>query len=97
MLVEWDGAKAAANEKKHGVSFSEAVSALEDPLSVTFRPRSPATSFGSSPSVTARRGVSLSWLTDRGDAVRLISARRASRAERRVYEEGIGRTSSGGR
>ena len=37
MIVEWDGEKSIANEKKHGVSFSEAVSALEDPLSITFR------------------------------------------------------------
>jgi uncharacterized DUF497 family protein len=37
VIVEWDGEKAAANERKHGVSFSQAVSALEDRLSVTFR------------------------------------------------------------
>jgi uncharacterized DUF497 family protein len=35
--VEWDHQKAAANERKHGVSFEEAATALEDPLSLTFR------------------------------------------------------------
>jgi uncharacterized DUF497 family protein len=88
--VEWDGAKAAANEKKHGVSFSEAVSALEDPLSVTFR--DPDHSRDELRFLTFGHDASGRILvvahTDRGDFVRLISARRASRAERRVYEEG---------
>ena len=37
MIVEWDNRKAAANLRKHGVSFEEAVTALEDPLAVTYR------------------------------------------------------------
>ena len=37
MIVEWDDRKAAANLRKHGVSFEEAVTALEDDLSVTYR------------------------------------------------------------
>ena len=89
MLVEWDGAKAAANEKKHGVSFREAVSALEDPLSITFR--DPDHSLDELRFLTFGQDASGRILvvahTDRGDAVRLISARRATRAERRLYEE----------
>ena len=37
MIVEWDDQKAAANAKKHGVSFEEAATVLEDALSITFR------------------------------------------------------------
>ena len=37
MIVEWDNRKAAANLRKHGVSFEEAVTALEDSLAVTYR------------------------------------------------------------
>ena len=37
MIVEWDNRKAAANLRKHGVSFAEAVTALEDTLAVTYR------------------------------------------------------------
>lgn len=37
MIVEWDDQKATANAKKHGVSFEEAATVLEDALSITFR------------------------------------------------------------
>jgi hypothetical protein len=37
LIVEWDDQKAAANAKKHGVTFAEAVTVLEHPLSITFR------------------------------------------------------------
>ena len=37
MIVEWDDEKALAKERKDGVSFEEAISVLEDPLSITFR------------------------------------------------------------
>jgi hypothetical protein len=37
VIVEWDNRKAAANLRKHGVAFEEAVTALEDPLAVTYR------------------------------------------------------------
>jgi uncharacterized DUF497 family protein len=37
VIVEWDNRKAATNLRKHGVSFEEAVTALEDPLAVTYR------------------------------------------------------------
>ncbi len=37
MRFEWDGGKAAANVKKHRVSFDEAVTIFYDPLAATFR------------------------------------------------------------
>ncbi len=90
MIVEWDGEKAAANEQKHGVSFRDAMVALEDPLSTTFR--DPDHSGDELRFLTFGHDRSGRILvvahTDRGDAVRLISARRATRAERRFYEEG---------
>ena len=90
MIVEWDDEKAIANRRKHGVSFGEAISALEDPLSLTFR--DPDHSLEETRFLTFGHGPSGRILvvahTDRADAVRLISARRATRAERRLYEEG---------
>jgi len=90
VIVEWDDEKALDNERKHGVSFQEAVEVLEDPLSITFR--DPDHSLDEARSLTFGHGPSGRILvvahTDRGDAIRLISARRATRAERRVYEEG---------
>jgi len=90
VIVEWDDEKALANKRKHGVSFDEAVSALEDPLSITFR--DPDHSLEEARFLTFGHDSSGRILmvahTDRGDAVRLISARRATRAERQFYEEG---------
>ena len=36
MIYEWDPAKAAANRRKHGVSFDEAASVFRDPFALTF-------------------------------------------------------------
>jgi uncharacterized DUF497 family protein len=90
MLVEWDDRKARANKAKHGVSFEDAVAVLEDALSMTFR--DPDHSIEESRFLTFGHDLSGRILVvahaDRGEAVRLISARRVTRAERRQYEEG---------
>jgi uncharacterized DUF497 family protein len=89
VIVEWDDRKAAANVRKHGVSFDEAVTALEDPLSVTYKDpdhsedESRFLTFGSS---SAGRILVVAH-ADREEAIRLISARPATRSERRSYEE----------
>ncbi|MGI0482644.1 BrnT family toxin [Geminocystis sp. CENA526] len=76
--------------KKHGVSFSEASTVFNDPLSVTFP--DPDHSFGEECYVIiglsrANRILIVSH-TDRADCVRIISAREATRNERRFYENG---------
>jgi uncharacterized DUF497 family protein len=90
MKFSWDPKKAAANLKKHGVSFEEASTVFRDILSVT----------GSDPdhSVGERRFVtfgnsSQSRLlvvahTEEVENIRIISARLVTRQERRIYEEG---------
>ncbi len=90
MQFEWDPAKAAENLAKHGVSFEEAATVFRDTLSVT----------GEDPdhSVDEERfvifGVSTSGRllvvahTERGDTIRIISARPATPGERKIYEEG---------
>ena len=89
MHFEWDPEKARANLAKHGVSFEEAMRAFLDPLSVTILDPDHTEGedrfvlIGQSP--TGRLLVVVH--TDRGDAVRLISARRATRRERRTYEQ----------
>ncbi len=90
MRFSWDAKKAAANTRKHGVSFEEASTVFRDVLS--------ATGFDPEHSVEERRFVtfgisSQSRLlavahTEEGDKIRLISARLARRQERRIYEEG---------
>jgi uncharacterized DUF497 family protein len=83
----WDPAKAAANFKKHGVRFADAALSLEDPLG--FSIPDPDTSsearmifLGADP---AGR-VLVTIYTLRGRSARIISSRKASRAERRAYE-----------
>ena len=91
-VLEWDPKKAASNKKKHGVSFHEAGTVLEDPLGTTYP--DPAHSEEEEECfVTIGRSALQRILVvahaDRGDSVRLISARRATRQERQFYEEDI--------
>ncbi len=90
MRLEWDHAKAADNLAKHGVSFHEAATIFDDPLAITYP--DPDHSEGESRYVTfgtsAERRLLAVAHTEAGDTMRIISARRATRNERKVYEEG---------
>ncbi|HEY0511956.1 MAG TPA: BrnT family toxin [Thermoanaerobaculia bacterium] len=90
MHFEWDPAKAAENLHKHGVSFEEASSVFFDSLSATGR--DPDHSLAEKRLVTfglASTGRLLTVShTERGQRIRIISAREATRAERKLYEEG---------
>jgi len=83
---EWDPAKAAANRRKHGVDFADAVGVFEDPLALTIPDDHPA----EDRRITVGRDfldrtlvVVYTW---RGEVIRLISARKATRRERRAHE-----------
>ena len=90
MRFEWNAQKAAASRRKHGVSFDEAASVFFDPLSAT----------GDDPdhSTDERRFVTFGMSSsgrllvvahaEHDDAIRIITARPATRAERKLYEEG---------
>lgn len=90
MRFVWDSRKAAANLKKHGVSFEEASTALADDHAVTGA--DPDHSVGELRWITF--GVSdggrllVVSHTEDGDIIRLISGRPATRPERKLYEEG---------
>ena len=89
MKFEWNPNKAATNIDKHDISFPEATTVFDDSLSVTFPDLDH--------SIRERRyviiGMSASGLllvvshTDRDNCIRIISARRATRQEKRFYEE----------
>ena len=87
MPLEHDPVKAAANLKKHGVSFADAEGALFDPLALTIEDIS---SVGEPRHVTIGLGSAGDLLvvvyTYRDGEPRLISARRATRRERKTYE-----------
>ena len=92
MTFEWDGRKAAANFKKHNVAFEEAASVFLDSLAITFP--------DPDHSLEERREITLGYTMEgrlvfishceRGQRIRIISARLATRIERKQYEEGIG-------
>ena len=89
MKIEWDPRKAKSNLKKHGVSFEEASTALSDPMATT----------GADPdhSITEDRYVTFGISekgrlvvvshTEKDEIIRIISARKVSKGERKLYEE----------
>ena len=90
MKIEWDPDKARSNVRKHRVSFQEAATALYDAMSVTGV--DPDHSFGEFRYITfgvsAQGRILVVSHTESDRAVRIISARVASRREREIYEEG---------
>jgi len=90
MKFEWDEEKAAANLAEHEVSFDEAKTVFDDPLYVDFY--DPDHSYDEHRYLivgeSQQRRLLIVSYTERGDAVRLISAREVTAAERKAYEEG---------
>lgn len=89
MEFEWDDIKAASNKRKHGVSFTEAMTVFGDPLSLTaFDPDHSAEEdrFITIGNAATGRLIVVSH-TDRGSQIRMISVRAATKAERKEYED----------
>lgn len=90
MRFEWDPAKAEANFRKHGVSFDEAVTVFDDPLAITYIDPDHSESERREITIGAsgRNRLLIVSHMDRRGTIRIISARKATRKERRIYEEG---------
>ncbi|MGB5960495.1 MAG: BrnT family toxin [Coleofasciculaceae cyanobacterium] len=90
MEFEWNQNKAELNFEKHDISFQEAATVFNDPLSFTFP--DPDHSLRESRYVIigiSRLGQLLVVAhTERGEKIRIISARKATKQEKRFYEEG---------
>lgn len=87
---KWDPRKAAANVRKHGVSFAEASTVLDDVLSATVIDRDNSVSEARYLTVGMARSGRLMVVghTERSGHIRIFSARLASKSERRLYESG---------
>ncbi|MCZ6451976.1 MAG: BrnT family toxin [Deltaproteobacteria bacterium] len=89
MRFTWDARKAAANLRKHGVSFEEASTVFRDTLSATGL--DPDHSIGERRFVTfgiSKQGrLIVVSHTEEDNTIRIISARLATRQERKIYEE----------
>ncbi|HEX6034660.1 MAG TPA: BrnT family toxin [Anaerolineales bacterium] len=89
MEFEWDPRKAKSNLRKHGVSFPEAGTIFGDELAITV--------FDPDHSDEEDRFITIGWSnrkrllivshTERGDKIRIISARELTKVERKDYEE----------
>ena len=94
LLFEWDPNKARENLETHGISFDEASTAFRDTLSLAIydplhsKEEDRFVLIGSS----HRNRLLVIVHTDRGDRIRLISARKASQKEREQYEENAERS-----
>jgi uncharacterized DUF497 family protein len=90
MRIEWDPKKARSNLRKHKVSFEEAATAMSEPMAATGAdPDHSVTedryiTFG----VSARSRLLVVVHTEGHETIRIISARLASKGERKLYEEG---------
>jgi uncharacterized protein len=89
MQFEWNPRKSATNFRKHGVSFDEAATVFKDDLSLTGDDPEHSlieerfVTFG----VSGAGRLLVVFYTERGDRIRIISARPATRSERKMYEE----------
>ena len=85
-VPQWDADKAAANLRKHGVDFADAETALRDEMAMTQPDDDPEGERFVTLGMDALGRLLVVVYEWRDDDVRLISARRATRAERRQYE-----------
>ena len=84
----WDETKAVSNLRKHGVSFEQASAAFDDP-GITFL-QDETIAYGEVRMIAiGLMGMTLLTIvfTERGEAIRIISARRSNKMEERIYAE----------
>lgn len=91
LKFEWDPRKAASNLSKHGVSFQEALTAFADPLARIFDDDDHSVEEQREIIIghSAKERLLVVCFTALGESVRIFSARKATRRERKEYEENI--------
>ena len=87
---EWANQKAASNLRKHGVSFDEAVSVFADGFALTFADTDHFESEDRSRTygISNKGRLLVVVHTERRNNVRIINARKATRYEKSIYEQG---------
>lgn len=86
-MYEWDEAKREANMRKHGFDFDDADIVFENSNKVTFEVRSRGEERWLDIALVEANGIVLALVyTVRGYNIRIISFRKASRKERRIYD-----------
>lgn len=91
MRFEWDAVKASSNVTKHGVSFAEAIEVFYDPKALEDYDAGHSTKetrffiIG----LSSKRLLFVAYTESVESVVRIISARKANKAEREVYEQRV--------
>ena len=85
-VFEWDRSKARQNETKHGVSFADTFGAFEDPNALTLDQNVAGEERFVTVGVDAFGRLLVVVYTWRGERIRIISARKATRSEVQQYE-----------
>jgi uncharacterized protein len=86
MEYEWDPAKAASNYRKHGVHFADAVGVFEDGRAITIEDTSADEERFKTLGTDFLGRILVVAYTPRGNRIRLISARKATRPQSELYE-----------
>ncbi len=89
MEFEWDESKARANLRKHGVDFADAATMFDDNRAVTVADDDLEEERYVTIGMDALGRVLVVAYTIRGERIRIISARRATKRERVEYEQGL--------
>ena len=91
LRFEWDRKKASSNRSRHGVSFDEALTVFANPMARIFDDEDHSTEEHREITIghSAKERLLLVCFTSQGESVRIFSARKATRAERKDYEENI--------
>ncbi len=88
MRIVWDLKKAAANVRDHGIEFSHTATVLDDPMGITVEDRRHGEQrFVTVGSDLLGRILLVVYAYSGEDEIRLVSARKATPKERRIYEE----------
>ena len=88
MEIKWDPRKATANLRKHGIDFADAATVLHDEFALTIPDDNAYEDRHTTIGMDALGRLLVVICAWRSESVRLISARRCTRRERRFYEEG---------
>jgi uncharacterized DUF497 family protein len=89
LSFEWDEAKDFANQKKHGISFNEAKTVFGDPRSITIADEAHSDEEDRYIDIglSSRGRLIVVCYTDRPPNIRIISSRKATKSERKAYEQ----------
>jgi hypothetical protein len=90
LRFEWDEAKAQRNETKHGISFEEGKTVFNDPFAITIPDpeHSGQEERWLDIGLSSQGRLLLVWYSERGESIRIIGCRKATKAEYKGYEHG---------